>query len=131
VEAGSSPTVEAAGPLPPVTSAAPPIDYDMLGQILGNTEPDFVRSMLSLFRESYTSLKARMSAAIGARDAAALRDAAHAAKGAAGNACATRLRAVLDSLESGAAAGDWSAVSGHWDELTAEDRVVLEHISSL
>ena len=131
VEAGSSPTVEAAGPLPPVTSAAPPIDYDMLGQILGNTEPDFVRSMLSLFRESYTSLKARMSAAIGARDAAALRAAAHAAKGAAGNACATRLRAVLDSLESGAAAGDWSAVSGHWDELTAEDRVVLEHISSL
>jgi PAS domain S-box-containing protein len=127
----------AAEPEPPIDEPAAdpvaesPIDLVHLEQILGSAEPEFVAAMLQLFRDSYQNLEGRMRDAIADRDAAELREASHAAKGASANACATRLRAALEQLELAAAAGDWERIPSIWDEVGVFSDEVSRYLDTM
>ena len=87
--------------------------------------------MLQLFRDSYQNLEGRMRDAIADRDAAELREASHAAKGASANACATRLRVALEQLELAAAAGDWERIPSIWDEVGVFSDEVSRYLDTM
>ena len=105
-----------------------PIDYDHLAQILGSADPEFVSTMLALFRDSYNALDGRMRSAIADQDAGELREAAHAAKGASANACAVRLRDALEKLEFAAAGSRWADVPDIWSEVETSSGEVFHHL---
>ena len=115
----------ASGTLPAI-----PIDYQMLEEILGSAEPDFVAPLLQVFERSYRDLALRMQAAIDIGDVPALREAAHAAKGAAANAAAQELRDALEKLESAAADGDRAAVLDAWPDVGQRGKEVLEFLAT-
>ena len=107
-----------------------PIDMAQMVEILGTADPETVGMLLSMFRDSLRSLQPRMTAAIDGRDAGALREAAHAAKGAAANACATALQAALADLEAAAAEKDWDAVAAAWQAVGRRAERVEAHIAA-
>ena len=107
-----------------------PIDYAVLEEILGSAEPDFVAPLLQVFERSYRDLALRMQAAIDVGDMPALREAAHAAKGAAANAAAQGLRDALEKLESVAADGDRSAVLEAWPDVGQRGKEVLDYLAT-
>ncbi len=79
------------------------IDRSALTNILGCDDPQLFAEILGFFIESFEDLNQRLQAAVVAKDRVELRNAAHAAKGAAQNAAATKLAETLTSLEHGAA----------------------------
>ncbi len=107
-----------------------PIDYDRFEEILGTLDPVIVSRILQVFDRSYRTLVERMRGAIDQRDAAGLREASHAAKGAAGNAAAGDLRAQLERLEKAAASEDWSSVPKIWQEVQLRGDAVIAHIEA-
>ena len=90
------------------------IDRNLLAQILGSDDPEFATAMLSLFVDSYTDLVDRIETALSTGDDKALREAAHAAKGAAANACAGSLKTALQDLELAAARGEAETLEPLW-----------------
>ncbi len=108
-----------------------PIDFAQLEQILGSADPEFVSAMLALFRDSYGKLDLRMREAIDRGDAADLREAAHAAKGASANACAGALRDALEELERAAATDALDQVPAIWARVQGLGEEVLEYIETL
>ena len=104
------PRIQAApAPAPAPEAAKPaPVNLAMLKEILGTDEPDVVMEVLGFFVETFVELRTRLSDAIGSRDRQQVRNAAHAAKGAAGNAGADCLAAVLAQIEQSAAKGNWA-----------------------
>ena len=109
-------------PNPPVDSApngadgsgVKLIDRGMLAEILGSDDPEFAAAILSLFVESYTDLVERIEIALSTGDTKTLREAAHAAKGAAANACADALKAALQDLELAAARDETEKLEPLW-----------------
>jgi CheY-like chemotaxis protein/HPt (histidine-containing phosphotransfer) domain-containing protein len=77
----------------------PPISLENFAEILGTDDPDTLREILAFFVETFTQSLAALHQALAARDRPSLRNAAHAAKGAARNACASLLAAGLEELE--------------------------------
>ena len=78
------------------------IDLKKLSAILGDEDPDLHAEILGFFTECFVDLYDRMDNAIKAGDRLELRDAAHAAKGAAMNASAIYLGETLLHLEKSA-----------------------------
>ncbi|MEQ8346196.1 MAG: PAS-domain containing protein [Sneathiellaceae bacterium] len=109
---------------------AGPIDLARMAEILGSAEEEIVAAMLSMFAESFGHLRSRMAAAIEASDAPMLREAAHAAKGAAANACAPDLQAVLERLERAAADAHWASAQDAWREVQARGDEVMRHLAA-
>lgn len=84
----------------------PPVDLAHIEELIGGPDPAFVAEIMGVFVVSYTDLSARIQTALASGDAEALREAAHAAKGAAANAGAFALRNALLDLEVAARDGD-------------------------
>ncbi|MCR9256739.1 MAG: PAS-domain containing protein [Alphaproteobacteria bacterium] len=105
-----------------------PIDVDLLARVLGTSDPEFIVGVLGLFEPSYDELAGRMAHAIADREARDLREASHAAKGAAANACAERLRAALEALETAATEEDWPQIPDLFAAATEEAGTVTAWI---
>ena len=99
-----------------------PIDLDALSALLGEDDPAELAEMLDLFVETFPDLIDRLDAAISAKDAAATRDAAHAAKSAARNAAAQGLGELMDAIESAAEADGVATLKTY----AAEARAIFE-----
>ena len=90
--------------------AEAPVDMVELARLLGNDADEFLMDTLSLFVETMADTPDELRRLIRSKDAAALREAAHSAKGAAATAAAPRLTDLLQDLENAAAADDWSSI---------------------
>ncbi|RED53522.1 hybrid sensor histidine kinase/response regulator [Aestuariispira insulae] len=78
------------------------VDLAVLSEILGLEDEAELVSILEYFAELLPGLMNTLSEALSARDREAIRDAAHAAKGACRNAGASRLAEILEQIEKGA-----------------------------
>ena len=108
----------------PKTETACPIDLDKLTTILGDDDPSLHAEILEFFTECFGELHQRIAEALTSQDRVELRNAAHAAKGAAQNAGALTLSATLVSLER-------QALNGELPELEALSLDVNTHFGAV
>jgi len=101
-------TAETPQPKPPPVEVEAPVDIAALMDGLGTEDPAEIAEVLGLFVSIMPGLVERMNAAFVNREPAALRDAAHAAKGAAGNARADRLAALYGDLQLAGHRSEWA-----------------------
>ena len=115
-EPEAEPEPMAAEPVVDETAAAAvqtngaPFDFGRLADLLGNDEPEFLKSMVDYYWETAQGDIREIEAAATQHNAKALRDAAHAAKGGAESAAALNLGKVLLALQNEAESGDWKRI---------------------
>ena len=112
------------------TDAAPPAaptTFDR-GALLNRLSGDagLMTEVIRVFLRDCPTRLAAISSAVSARDAEALRAAAHALKGAAGNLSATRLFAAADVLERIGVASRMDAAEGAWRQLSVEASQLMD-----
>jgi len=86
-------------PAPLPSSSDEVLNLKQFADLIGSDDPEAIRDIMGFFVESFTQSLASVRESLAAQDRAALRQAAHAAKGAARNACASVLATELDDLE--------------------------------
>lgn len=87
-----------------------PIDLAGLATLVGNSEPEYLREILTMFWEDVQGTPEELQRLFQSRDAEALARAAHAAKGAAASACARTLSSLLLDLEINAKRSSWQTI---------------------
>ncbi|MDA8250600.1 MAG: Hpt domain-containing protein [Rhodospirillales bacterium] len=87
------------------------IDLRALGDLLGEDDVAGLREVVAFFVESFPILRAQMDEAMAEKDRGKLRNAAHAAKGAARNVCAPGLAAIMEKLEASSPRASWAKLS--------------------
>ncbi len=100
------------------------VDLPALAAILGDDDPVTLAEVLSFFIDNFDELYLGIGVAMAQEDRTGLKNAAHAAKGAARNACAQNLAPLLAILEQRAA-------EGSWPELVALSRDILARFAQL
>ncbi len=105
-----------------------PIDIAGFAQIAPPSDKNFTREMLAMFRESEARTGADLARLAKGGDPHELQQAAHAAKGAARSAYATRLADLCEALEHSARIQDWSEINDLGPKVDAEFRRVLTFI---
>lgn len=105
---------------------APPIDLQALSRLLSAGDDMLTREILVLFRESEKDTAIKLRELIEARDPKAVMLAAHAAKGVAQSAFATRLADVFAGLEASANVADWQTIGA----LVPKMDIEFEHVMS-
>ena len=76
-----------------------PIDLTMLGEILGDDDPAGMIEMLQCFIEYFDPLMEELKSTVNTGDRESIRDVAHKAKGASGNAAAIQLSEIMKELQ--------------------------------
>ncbi|MHB1205375.1 MAG: ATP-binding protein [Rhodospirillaceae bacterium] len=107
----------------------PPIDMGALGELLGDSDPAFLRDILESFITTMNGTPANLRDLAAGDDAIALTNAAHAAKGAAASACAESLAALCKRLEEAGRSEDWDEIGQlmpHVDRAFEEVRIFIE-----
>lgn len=79
--------------------------------VLGNDDESYMKDMLAMFWETVADTSNELASIAAARDATALREAAHSAKGASASAGAQHLAELLERLQSAAEGEDWPEVN--------------------
>lgn len=95
---------------PTVTRDQPPIDITALGELLGDSDPEFLRQILAAFIATMEGTPAMLSALAAGDDADALTNEAHSAKGAAASACAEELCELCRKLEHAGRNENWPEI---------------------
>ena len=108
-----------------------PIRLGELHRILGTDDPALIAEMLALFWSSVGGTAEELEAQIAARDAAALQQKAHWAKGATASVAAPGLTRFLSQLEQAARARDWARIDGLRDEIAPRFEGIARHIDTL
>ena len=107
------------------TESEPPVDLNQLADILGEEDLTALLDLVDMFAEYFPSLLEPIENALQLRDSDALRDTAHAAKGAARNSAAVHLAEHLQELEIGAEASNWDELQVYFERLQPEfDRLI-------
>ncbi len=78
---------------------AEPIDLALLGEILGDDDPAGLIEMLQCFIEFFDPLIEELKSTVNTENRESIRDVAHKAKGASGNAAATQLSEIMKELQ--------------------------------
>ncbi|MAG97939.1 MAG: hypothetical protein CMM08_14770 [Rhodospirillaceae bacterium] len=107
------------------------VDVAGLAHLLGSDDSTYLGEMLAFFWESVADTPPQLALLIRARDAAGLKEVAHAAKGATRSAAAEALAAALQDLEVAADAADWSAVEAMAPQIEREFSAVEEYICEI
>ena len=95
-----------------MTTARPPVDLDQLRARILIEEDVETLEMLDCFINSTRRVLGDLELAVERRDWAAVRDRAHAAKGAAANASANHLAGLCRTIEEQAPGRDWPRLEG-------------------
>ena len=98
---------------------ASPLDFAAMRRQLGDDD-ELLSDVIALFLSDYPGRLEALKAALHARDARAVRTAAHTIKGSASNFCASRVVHTAAALEAASELEDLAVVSGYVDSLTAE-----------
>jgi len=99
---------------------SPPVDLEGLAALIGGDNPVRINETLDLFIEAFPPLISEIGDAIGARNARAVHDAAHKAKGAANNAAAGQLAVMLGQLQDDAIDENWRDFRSQLDRIESE-----------
>ncbi len=101
-------------PSPPTASKRPPggcpINFELLALVLGNDDRTYMKDILAIFWENVADTPEELAGLATSRDARALRDAAHSAKGATASAGAEHLADLLKRLQDAAEEEDWMEI---------------------
>lgn len=82
-----------------------PVDWAMLGAVIGTTDRAEALAMIALYRDTTRPIMEDLDKAIATQDRDRLRHAAHRAKGSSANIAATELAAILGQIERDAGTG--------------------------
>ena len=107
------------------------IDMEGLAEILGMDDRAELVSILEYFAELLPGLMATLEEGLKAKDRVAVRDAAHAAKGASRNASAPPLADVLERIEKGAVDLSEDSLEALWQEAQNEAKGTLALIRQM
>ena len=91
-------------------SEVPAIDLNELIRIYGEDDKEELFEIIGMFVDQFPPLLSTLETAVADKDAQAVRDAAHAAKGASASAAAVQLRELLFTLEKEAPAEEWEMI---------------------
>jgi signal transduction histidine kinase/CheY-like chemotaxis protein len=105
-----------------------PFDLKALAALIGDDSPETLRSIMDFFVEAYPETHEQLRQAIAARDRAAIRNAAHAAKGAARNACVPALAETLRQMEEKAPRGGLKALAALMAQAEAQLAEIINHV---
>lgn len=125
--AGAPPAVKPA-PQPEAAISAGPIDYAVLGEILGTDDAEVFNEILEFFAEALDELLIAIEQALASGDRDQIRNAAHAAKGASRNAGANGLAEALDHLENSRPDLDDDAIETLTARVREQAAIVRAHI---
>jgi PAS domain S-box-containing protein len=115
---------------PPPAAPAPTtvvIDVDALAALLGDSSPETHREVLHFFVGSFPELLDRIDQTLANDDRKAIRDAAHAAKGAAHYACTRQLAETLFEIERSALKGGKNKLH----ELSRRARTLFDEVNTV
>ncbi len=124
-------TVPAAKMEPDMTPSVPPIDREILSQILGSDDEKRLNEMLHFFWDTMVDTPVELATLIAGRDQGGLRDAAHAAKGASASAGAEPLSSLLKDLQFAAADADWHQIDGLLPQIETAFSQLQQYIEGL
>lgn len=124
---------EGVAPPPPSQSDAGPCPVDLakLTEILGDDDPALHAEILGFFIECFDELQQKINIALGSENRIELRNAAHAAKGAAQNAGTTLLGATLYTLEHQALDGEMPDLRLLSEQIKDQFAAVQSFVSTL
>jgi len=113
--------------LPDAPTAAAPVDWSALAQATDNDQ-HMARELVELFITSGDQALAAIAAAVGRRDCTAVKDQAHALKGASANLYAAAAQAAAARLEDAARAADIDSLAARADDLRREMTQAVEYL---
>ena len=99
-----------AGDDPAQAPADAAIDLARLAEMMGDSDPDYLAETLAFFWRTVADTPGELHRLIEIEDAAGLKDAAHAAKGAALSAATVHLSGLLQDIENAAVSSDWQSM---------------------
>ncbi len=108
----------------------PPIDEQLLADILGSNDPKMRDDMLKLFTQHFSGMLHELKAAIETEDGEAIREAAHAAKSAAGSTAAMGLKKLLEKLEHETNNSDSQQINAFFENISTEYQRVISFCST-
>ncbi|MCR6631867.1 MAG: response regulator [Magnetospirillum sp.] len=117
-------------PAPPPLEEVP-VDFAALAEILGTDDHEAFREVIGFFLECFDELEERIWTCLKGRDRPGLRNAAHAAKGAARNAGARRLAETLAELERRAQSARYTTLTALAEEMQAGQRAVRGFLADM
>ncbi|KAF0221223.1 MAG: Sensor [Rhodospirillaceae bacterium] len=111
-------------------AAPPPCPFDLaaLAALIGDDSPETLSDILNFFVEAYPEVHEQLRQAVSAKDRAAIRNAAHAAKGAARNACTPALAETLQLMEEKAPRGSLKSLTALMTQAEAHLADILRHV---
>jgi PAS domain S-box-containing protein len=110
--------------VPVAAKSVSPVDLAALAELLGDDDEDMLFEILAFFIEAFPEVRDRLEAALKAHDRQAIHDAAHAAKGAARNACVPALADILGEMER-------TAAKASFKKLTQQFRQSLDIVAEV
>ena len=108
-----------------------PVDLAMLSRLLATDDENYLKEMLSIYWETVSATPGELRQFLISRDAKALRDAAHAAKGASASVGALPASSLLKQLQLAAAASDWKQAEAIIPQIDAAFVDLERYIGSL
>ena len=103
-----------------------PIDLNELKKIFGDEDEESLLEIIDMFADQFPELLTALESAVDAKDAQAVRDAAHAAKGAAASAAAVQMREILITIEKEALSEQWDHINDKMAAVKTEFSRVVE-----
>jgi signal transduction histidine kinase/DNA-binding response OmpR family regulator/HPt (histidine-containing phosphotransfer) domain-containing protein len=108
-----------------------PVDLPMLARLLGTDDEEALERIIAFFWETMAATPAELRKSFRARDAKALRDTAHAAKGASASVGAITASSLLKKLQFAAADADWNQVEELMPEIDAAFDALKQFVAAL
>lgn len=105
-----------------------PFDLKALAALIGDDSPETLRSIMDFFVEAYPEAHEQLRQAVAAQDRSAIRGAAHAAKGAARNACVPALAETLRQMEEKAPRGGLKTLATLMARAEAQLAEIVNHV---
>ena len=115
----------------PRADESPPVDFELLKDILGEDDEEGLLEMLDYFTEDFDGLMLEIERAFESEDRESLRDNAHTAKGGAGNAAAVPLSESMKELQLGALDRSWQDLQSAFDAARRQYEDVKRFIETM
>ncbi|MEX2450147.1 MAG: PAS domain S-box protein [Rhodospirillales bacterium] len=119
----------------PVGEAAPaasaPVDLRALADVLGSDDTALLADTLKFFLTTVEDTPLKLAQCLNEKNALAMRNEAHAAKGSSASAGAKKLAALMTTIQDAAEKQDWSLMEGLMPEVESEMSRVKLYIQSL
>lgn len=108
-----------------------PIDLAVLARLLSTDDEAYLHDMVKLFWNTMRETAAELNALRDIRDAAKLRDAAHAAKGASASVGAVSIASLLRELQFAATDADWNQIEDLMPKIETEFTKLGQYIETI